>query len=584
MGAGARAARRGANRDADKDGGSRAAIVEQGARKEMTAQRPDAGRDETDRVSLAHDSLGEAERSALRRELRRGATRRELGQWLVAAGLGALAAGGAVDEAAAAVAATPKRGGSIRVAGEDTSTADTLDPARANNSTDYTRLFMFYSGLTVFDAHLTPQPELALSIDNQAATVWTIKLRKDVHFHDGAPFTSADVVYSLNRLKDPKTGSVVMPLASQMQEIKATAPDEVTITLASPNADLPSILAVYQFVIVKDGTTDFSKGIGTGPFRCKEFRPGVRSVGVRNPDYFHAPQPFLDEVIFFGIPDESARVNALLSGGVDIAGSIDPRSTRQVNGAKGYAVMETKAGEYTDLIMRLDLPQTGNPDFVMAMKYLQDRARIKSAIFLDYATIGNDQPVDPTNPYYCAEVPQRPFDPDRAKFHLNKSGMANVAVPIVCSEAATGSVEMALMQQEAGSKIGLKLDVRRVPASGYWSNYWLKAPIGYGNILPRPTANILLSLFFRSGAPWNESRWKDPKFDQLLLQSRAETDLAKRKQMYCEMQSMISDDAGIGIPVFISELDAYATRVHGLHPVPTGDLMGYNFAQHVWLE
>jgi peptide/nickel transport system substrate-binding protein len=529
-------------------------------------------------------NLTEAERSALRAALTRGATRRELTQWLAAAGLGAAASAGAVRQAAAAVAATPKRGGAIRVAGEDTSTADTLDPARANNSTDYSRLFMFYNGLTVFDSQLVPQPELATSVESHDLTMWTLKLRKGVHFHDGSPFTSADVVFSLSRLKDPKTGSVVLPLASQMREIKATAPDEVRITLASPNADLPSILAVYQFVVVKNGTTDFSKGNGTGPFVCKEFRPGVRSVGIRNAGYFRSPEPYLDAVTFIGIPDETARVDALLSGEVDIAASIDPRSTRQVNGAKGYAVMETKAGEYTDLIMRLDLPHTGNPDFVMAMKYLQDRERVKSAIFLDYATIGNDQPVDPTNPYYCSEVPQRPFDPDRAKFHLNKSGLANTPVPIVCSTAATGSVEMALLQQEAGRKIGLNLDVRRVPPSGYWSNYWLKSPIGYGNILPRPTANILLTLFFKSNAPWNESRWKDPKFDALLLQSRAEADLAKRKDMYCTMQRMISDHAGIGIPVFISELDAYATKVHGLHPVPTGDLMGYNFAQHVWLE
>jgi len=545
----------------------------------MSADGPDLGSARVETVSLT-----EAERSALRAALTRGATRRELAQWLAGAGLGAVAASGMIGQAMAAVAASPKRGGAIQVAGNDTSTADTLDPARANNATDYSRLFMFYNGLTVFDPRLVPQPELATSVESRDLVTWTVKLRKGVQFHDGSPFSAADVVFSLSRLKDPKAGSVVLPLASQMSEIKATAPDEVRITLAAPNADLPSILAVYQFVIVKAGTTDFSKGIGTGPFLCKEFRPGVRSVGVRNPNYFRAPQPYLDEITFIGIPDETARVDALLSGEVHIAASIDPRSTRQVNATKGYAVMETKAGEYTDLIMRLDLPHTGNPDFVMAMKYLQDRERIKSAIFLDYATIGNDQPVDPTNPYYCADVPQRPFDLDRAKFHLNKSGLANTAVPIICSPAATGSVEMTLLQQEAGRKIGLNLDVRRVPASGYWSDYWLKAPIGYGNILPRPTANILLTLFFKSSAPWNESRWRDPKFDALLLQSRAETDLAKRKEMYCEMQTMISDHAGIGIPVFISELDAYSTKVQGLHPVPTGDLMGYNFAQHVWLD
>lgn len=226
--------------------------------------------------------------TVIRDMLRRGATRRETIGWLAGAGMGLATAGAVLTRASQALAQTPKQGGQMRVAAYNSSTADTLDPARANNSTDYSRCFMFYNGLTVFDPHLVPQPELALSIESKDATVWTIKLRKDVHFHDGAPFTAADVVFSLSRLKDPKTGSVVIPLASQMHEIKATAPDEVTITLGGPNADLPAILAVYQFVIVKDGTTDFHKGIGTGPFRCKEFSPAcarlrcaTRTISVR---------------------------------------------------------------------------------------------------------------------------------------------------------------------------------------------------------------------------------------------------------------------------------------------------------------
>jgi peptide/nickel transport system substrate-binding protein len=247
-------------------------------------------------------------------------------------------------------------------------------------------------------------------------------------------------------------------------------------------------------------------------------------------------------------------------------------------------VFETKAGNYTDLIVRLDVPHTGNPDFAMAMKYLQDREQIKNHVFQNYAVIGNDQPIDPTNPVYCSDIPQRSFDLDRAKFHLNKSGLMNSTIPIVCSPAANGSAEMAVMMRDSARKIGLNLDIRRVPADGYWSNYWMKSPVYYGNILPRPSADILFTLFFKSNAPWNESGWKDPKFDQLLLAARAETDAARRKQMYCDMQHLVRDHAGIGIPVFISLLDAHSSRVKGLRPVPTGDLMGYYFAQHVWLE
>lgn len=506
-------------------------------------------------------------------------SRRSLLGMAMAGGL--VSAGGLVLPARADA---PKRGGKLVVAGYASSTKDTLDPAHASNSTDYSRLFMFYNGLTVFDEHLNPLPDLAETVESKDATNWVIKLRKGITFHDGSPFTSADVVFSLARHKDPATSSVVRPIATQMQTVKATGPLEVQITLDAPNPELPTLLAIYQMVIVKDGTRDFSKGIGTGPFVVKEFNPGVRSVAVRNPHYFHNGKPYVDEVTFFGITDDAARVNALLSGDIDIASGITPLATRQIKAAKGFAVLDTAAGNYTDLIMHTDAPQTGNPDFIMAMKYLQDREKIRDSIFLGYATIGNDQPIAPANPYFDASLPQRKLDLDRAKFHLKKAGMLNTKLQLVSSVAATGSPDMAVILQNTARSIGFDIEIQRVPADGFWSNYWLKAPFTYGNINPRPTANILLTLFFQSTAPWNESRWKNPTFDKLLVASRAETDAAKRKEMYAEMQKLISDEAGIGIPVFISNLDAYSTRVKGMHPVPTGNMMGYNFAQNVWVN
>lgn len=510
-------------------------------------------------------------------------TRRRALQLGLAAGFTA-AASGLLVPMRPAFADTPKRGGSVTVAGHDSSTADTLDPALASNDTDYARLFMFYNGLTVFDEHLTPLPELATSVESSDATNWTIKLRPGVTFHDGSAFSSADVVYSLARHNDPSVASVVKPLVSQMTTIKATGPLEVQITLAQPNAELPTMFGIPQLVMVKAGTKDFSKGNGTGPFICKEFSPGVRSVGVRNPNYHHSGQPYIDQIIFIGITDPSARVNALLSGDIDVASDLDAHSTPQIKAASGFSILESKGGEYTDLIMHLDNPQTGNPDFVQAVKYLQDRERIKRTVFLDYASIGNDQPVNPTSPYFNPTLPQTTLDIDKAKFHLKKAGMAGATVPLVCAPTATGSVDMAVLLQNTASQAGLNIKVQRVPSDGYWSNYWLKAPFTFGNILGRPSAAILLTLFFKSTAPWNESHWKNPKFDQILTAAAAETDMTKRKQMYADMQRMIHDEAGIGIPVFISDLDAYANKIKGWRPLPTGGLMGNNFAQHIWID
>jgi peptide/nickel transport system substrate-binding protein len=126
------------------------------------------------------------------------------------------------------------------------------------------------------------------------------------------------------------------------------------------------------------------------------------------------------------------------------------------------------------------------------------------------------------------------------------------------------------------------LTINRVPADGYWSQHWMKHPLGFGSVNPRPSADVLFTQFFKSSAPWNEAGWNNPKFDQLLLAARAETDDARRKQMYGDMQAIVCNEGGIGIPAFISLIDGYDKRLKGLGSIPTGAMMGFSFAEYVW--
>ena len=503
---------------------------------------------------------------------------------LAGTGMMAVTGGGLLSVSASALAAdTPKKGGSIRVAYDAGSVSDTLDPAVGSTGSDYIRFFMFYSGLTQFDESLTPQMNIAESVSSSDAKTWIIKLRQGVTFHDGKPLTPADVAYSLLRHKNPQTASKVKTLADQFTDIKASGPNEVTMVLDVPNADLPAILATPQLVIVKDGTTNFGSAIGTGPYKLKSFKPGVSTVGVRNDNYWKSGQPYLDQIELVSISDNAARVNALLAGDVHLINSVDPRSTQRIAATPGYAVKETKSGLYTDLIMRRDNTLTGNPNFVMGMKNLFDREQIRTAVFRGFAVTGNDQPIPPGHRYFNASLPQRKFDLDKAKFYMQKAGAVGPALPpIYATTDANGSIEMAELMQQTAAKIGVNLVVNRVPGDGYWSNHWMKHPLGFGSINPRPSADVLFTQFFKSDAPWNESGWKDPRFDQLLLSARAETDEAKRKAMYGEMQVLVADQGGIGIPSFISLLDANDKRLKGLGSIPTGSMMGFSFAEHVW--
>ena len=516
--------------------------------------------------------------------LRRGATRRDILTMLAAGGMQATLAGSIATLATTAHAQTPRKGGRITVASMASGVNDTLDPAKQSAHIDYCRGFMFYNGLTVLDGSLAPQPQLAEEFTTKDALTWVFKLRKGVTFHDGKPLTPADVVFSIMRHKDPATASKAKVLADQIESVTATGPNEVTFRLSSPNADLPVILGTYHFHIVKDGTTDFSAGIGTGPFKVKEFKPGVRSIAVRNDNYWKPGHPYLDEIEMVGISDVSARVNGLLAGQLDLVVAVGARSIDRVMASGTHSVFETKATSYTNLIMRRDSSPGNNPDFVMAMKYLFNREQLLNSIQLGRGEIGNDNPISKANRFYFKGLPQRAYDLDKAKWHLQKANLGSAPIPVVASPTADNSVEIALVMQHAARQIGLNLDVKRMPSDGYWSTHWMKDPVGFGNINARPSADLALTLFFKSDAPWNESGWKNEKFDQLLVAARGETNLAKRTQMYADMQVLIHNEGGIGIPMFTSSLDGHNKKLKGLSQIPVGGMMGNSFAEHVWLD
>jgi len=531
--------------------------------------------------------IGPEESRRIMGQLQGGASRRDVLAMLMAGGMQATLAGGLACAAVAAQAAAPRKGGRIKVAGAAASLNDTLDPAKFSNHSDYIRGCMFYNGLTSLDGSLTPRPALAEEFITTDATTWVFKLRRGVTFHDGKPFTPADVVFSIMRHKNPATGSKVKALAEQIEEVKATGPHEVTIRLAAPNADLPVILGTWSFLILRDGVSDVNahmSGVGTGPYKLKDFKPGVRSVAVRNDRYWKPDRPYLDEIEYVGIGDEAARVNALLAGEIDLTMAIKPHSVDRIKSSKKHAIFETKAGLYTDLIMRRDSGPGANPDFVLAMKHLFNREQMLTSILLGYGEVANDQPIHPSDRFYFKGLKQRAYDPEKAKWHVQKANLGSAAIPMVVSPAASNSAEMAQVMQQAAGQIGLNLEVRPMPADGYWSQHWMKHPVGFGNINARPSADLMFTQFFKSDAPTNESAWKNPKFDQLLLAARAQPDQAKRANMYADMQVMIHEDSGIGIPLFMSSIDGHNKKLKGLSPIPLGGLMGYNFAENVWLE
>jgi peptide/nickel transport system substrate-binding protein len=108
--------------------------------------------------------------------------------------------------------------------------------------------------------------------------------------------------------------------------------------------------------------------------------------------------------------------------------------------------------------------------------------------------------------------------------------------------------------------------------------------MSFGNINPRQTVDLMFSLFYKSDSPMNVSGWKNEKFDQLLDLARGETNEDKRKQMYGDMQVLVHEQCGVGIPMFIHSLDGLGNKIRGYASHPLGGMMGYMFADQIWLE
>jgi peptide/nickel transport system substrate-binding protein len=207
------------------------------------------------------------------------------------------------------------------------------------------------------------------------------------------------------------------------------------------------------------------------------------------------------------------------------------------------------------------------------------------ALFSGYGTAGNDHPIPPTDPYFNKELPQRKYDPEKAAFYLKKAGVADPKIILQASDAAfNGAVDQAALLQASAAKAGIKVDVKREPADGFFDNVWLKAPFVSSYWGGRPAATQMLSVAFQAGAPWNETHWNDAQFEKLLADARGEFDENKRRAYIWEMQKILHDDGGAIIPVFRDWLDAHTEKVGGHWPHSGFDMDNDLIMEKAWIK
>ena len=514
-------------------------------------------------------------------------SRRDFMQGLMATGLTFAAATSVLTGSRDVKAMTPKKGGRLIAAGTLHGPSDTMDPPLYTGGMDYIRGRSYLNNLLQFNDDLSLKPDLAAEWDVSAdGKEWTFKLRKDVQWHDGSKLTADDVIYSMNRHLGEDSISKVTSLVDYITEWKKVDAHTVKAVLAEPNVDLGAVLSTFHFKIIKNDAENipgyFQLPIGTGPFIPVEFTPGVRSVGRRNDNYFRG-EVWLDEIELFAITDPISRVNALISGDIHLAADIDTKAIKQVEAHEHVEVWSQPAATWTGICCMLDRYPGNNPDFVWAMKHMADRKRGVRSIMKGHATIGNDNAIGPSyGADFCEALEQREQDLDKAAFHLKKSGITEAEVE--AAPTASGIMDFCLLQQAAARKIGLDLKIKRVPTDGYWSTGWQQKPLNVTGWNMRPTANIMFSISTKGDAPWNDTFWKNERFDKLLVEARGVTDPSLREEMYCEMQQLARDGTGVVVPWYANYIDARNKSVKGLTEVPLGMFGGQEWPDTVWLD
>lgn len=466
-------------------------------------------------------------------------------------------------------------------------TSDTIDPATTYGGVVALGMLAVCNTLLEIDAAGVAQPELAESYEaSDDAATWTFRLRK-TNFSNGKQVTAKDVIASFNHHRGEDTKSGAKELLKQVKEIRADGDNVVVFELTSGNADFPYVTADYHMWIMPEngeGGLDWQSGVGTGGYTLEEFEPGVRMRLKRRDDYFKSDRAWFDEVTILTINDPTARQNALVTGEVDIINAVPTKTVHMLKRRPNVHTVEVTGTSHFPIAMQCSKAPFEDVNVRLALKHAVNRQEMLDKVLRGHGSLGNDHPIAPSQRFHAADLEQRTYDPDKAKFHLKKAGLDSLDVTLATSDGAySGAVDAAVLFQQSASKAGINLEVNSRPADGYWSNVWMKEPFFMGYWNGRPTADWMFSLVYGAGAAWNETKWQNDEFNTLLIQARTELDENRRAEMYADMQRLCRDDGGAIIPMFGNYIDGRNDRVAHGEVAANRYLDGWKAIERWWL-
>ncbi|MEM7060323.1 MAG: ABC transporter substrate-binding protein [Pseudomonadota bacterium] len=482
--------------------------------------------------------------------------------------------------------AEPKRGGKMRMGKAHGQTSDSHDPGSWENGFTTSLGFAIYNRLTEVDIDGSVIPELAEGWEASGdATEWTFKLR-DARFHDGSKVTANDVLASINFHRGEDSKSAAKTILASVTDMSADGDTVVNFKLDGGNADFPFVMTDYHLVIGKDtgdGTVNWEAGLGSGSYVLENFEPGLRLDMKRHDDNWRKDRGWFDQIEMLAIVDPVARQNAIMTGAVDAIDRVDVKTVELLKRNPNLVIESVAGTQHFTFPMRVNQAPFDNKDVRLAVKYAVKRQEMLDKVLQGYGVVGNDIPLSPNQKYYNKDIPQREYDPDKAKFHLKQAGMDSIDLTLFAANAAfPGAIDAAQLYAASASAAGINIKIERAADDGYWSNIWNNKAWCACYWGGRPVPDLMFTTAYQGGAEWNDTAWKNERFDELLIQARSELDDALRTEMYNEMQVLVHEDGGLVAPMFASYVSAITKNVQHGDMASNWSLDGERWTERWW--
>jgi peptide/nickel transport system substrate-binding protein len=476
-----------------------------------------------------------------------------------------------------------KRGGRLRVGHVGAGKGESFNPGRGSSFIDASRYFNLFDPMTRVNPDFSLSPGLVLEwTPNGDSTEWELKLRPDVVWHDGKPFTADDIIFTMRAMGDEKHVSHASVTNIRLDELAKTDDVTLVVPLKSSNARLFDSFVQQNTVVIQDGATNFTNPVGTGPFKFDSFTVGERSLCVRNESYWEEGKPYVDEWEDISISDETARLNALLAGELDMMSQLSFTQARAQKEQGALQVIDAPSPAVQVMLMAVDIAPFDDPLVRQAFRLIADRQGLIDGALQGFGTLGNDL-VGAGLPFF-SDLPPREQDLEQAKALLEQAGKSGLEVTLHTSDIVPGFVEAATLFAEQAKGAGVTVNVKKESADAYFDTALLYTKLDFGqSFWTVSSVPLWYEQALLSDAVWNETHWRDPAFDSMIREAQGAPDEAAATELWKQIQQSQYDDGGYIVWANQNIVDAAGNHVKGIVPSAFFNLGGWNY-RDVWLD